>query len=150
MSEGETFTEFIARRRRELDNAEEQLRRRLAAVSAEREQLGVVERLMIGERTPQSEIRRAISKRKKGIKPGTIMDRVVKILELNPDGLMANDILRHLNDQPGEDFIARESLSPQLSRLKQAGYLMYRNSIWKLLPDELGAQNEATGIEDSD
>lgn len=142
MSEGETFAEFVARRRRELDIAEEDLRRKLLAIASEREQLNGVERLMVGERTPQSEIRRAISKRRKGIKPGTIMDRVVKLLEKKPNGLTANEILQKLN-YDASDYIARESLSPQLSRLKQAGYLLYENSIWKLVPDVIGGESEA-------
>jgi hypothetical protein len=143
MAEGETFTEFIARRRRELDRAEEELRRKLLALEAEREQLAIAETLMIGEKTPSSEIKRAISKRRKGIQPGTIMSRVVRILEQSPDGLTAYDILTILNNQDGYDPIARESLSPQLSRLKQAGYLVYANSIWKLLPEATGGEDES-------
>lgn len=71
------------------------------------------------------------------------MSRVVRILEQSPDGLTAYDILTILNNQDGYDPIARESLSPQLSRLKQAGYLVYANSIWKLLPEATGGEDES-------
>jgi hypothetical protein len=141
MADRETFFEFIARRRRELDDEEAALRDRLAAIASEREYLRSAERISFGEKTPPREVARAIRKRRKGIKAGTIMDRVINILRRHPDGLTASAILFGLNLETPESPLARESLSPQLSRLKQAGYIELDGSIWRLSQATNGVAN---------
>ena len=48
-----------------------------------------------------------------------------------PDGLIALDLLPKINDRFSWKM-ARETLSPQLSRLKQEGKLLYREGVWTL------------------
>lgn len=142
MADRETFFEFIARRRRELDDEEGMLRDRLAAIASEREYLRSAASISFGEKTPPREIARAIRKRRKGIKAGTIMDRVLNVLRKSPDGLPANTILFALNGETPDRPLARESLSPQLSRLKQAGYIELDGSIWRLSRPTNGGAND--------
>lgn len=134
METRETFSEFIVRRRRELDEQERELREKLAAISAERQQLLAAESIFLGRHTPATQAVRAMRKKKKGIRAGTIMDEVIGILKKYENGLSSRDILKAINDQRDEEFLARESLSPQLSRLKQAGYITLDGSVWKLAP----------------
>ena len=47
----------------------------------------------------------------------TIKERVIQLLELNPAGLTSSQILNNLNIDGGP-AVSRESLSPQLSRLR--------------------------------
>jgi hypothetical protein len=135
METKETLTDFIARRTRELDEEESGLRKRLELIALEREHLHNAEKVSFGIKTPESEVIRAIRKRRIGIKPGTIMDSVINILKDHKDGLPAQRILRYLNVDKEEGWLKRESLSPQLSRLRQAGFIELDGSIWKLSHD---------------
>jgi hypothetical protein len=125
------LTEFIATRLTELSAEEERLRDRLAEIAKEKESLKRAEQAAkddeeLSKRTIRSG--RYVTRR---IKPNTIMDTVLKILRESPRGLIALDILAKINlnrDQP----IERTSLSPQLSRLKQGGFIELEGSTWKL------------------
>lgn len=132
MEPKETFSDFIARRRRELDEEETELRKRLSVIAMEREHLFNAEKVSFGVNTPESEVVRAIRKRKRGIKPGTIMASVINILKDSREGLTSSEILEKLNLSREANWLKRESLSPQLSRLRQAGFIELDGSIWRL------------------
>jgi chromosome segregation ATPase len=70
-------------------------------------------------------------------KPPTIMEAVVEILRNRQGGMTAREILTELNEKYSDGKIARHSLSPQLSRLKDRdSRLELRGDRWFLLPDE--------------
>jgi hypothetical protein len=135
MEPKETFAEFIARRTQELDADEAVLRRKLDAIELEREHLRNALKVSFGIKTPESEVARAIRKRKSGIRSGTIMDDVIKILSLKSGGMTSHEILETININRQGDWIKRESLSPQLSRLRQAGFIELIGSYWRLPVD---------------
>jgi hypothetical protein len=111
----ETLTEFIARRRQEIAVAEEALKEQLRALATERLRLA-----------------RAIVGTKKRRQPrGAIKRAVLELLEQNPDGMDALTILVTINYRLGSHF-ERTSLSPQLSRLKEDGFVSLNRKIWKL------------------
>lgn len=70
-------------------------------------------------------------------KPITIMDAVLEIMKHKPDGMTAQEILAELNQKYFDGNIARHSLSPQLSRLKDRDKkLELHGNRWFRLPDE--------------
>jgi chromosome segregation ATPase len=70
-------------------------------------------------------------------KPPTIMEAVLEILRHQPNGMTAQEILAELNAKYFNGKIARHSLSPQLSRLKDRDKkLELRGTRWFRLPDE--------------
>jgi hypothetical protein len=128
----ETLAEFIARRRRELDNAEARLRAKLSEIGRERDALKAAEKA--GVSTNINRDQEEYKKRRK-IKPNTIMFDVINILREHPRGMIALDILAELNTK--RDYpLERTSLSPQLSRLKGAGYIDLQGSNWALRSDD--------------
>jgi hypothetical protein len=66
------------------------------------------------------------------IRPGSIKEAVVEVLARNPNGLIALDILRHINAER-EIPLERTSLSPQLSRLQRVGVISNKNGVWSLV-----------------
>jgi hypothetical protein len=129
----ERLSEFIARRRRELDDAEARLRAQLTAIIQERHALQVAEHAEVSTNKMHSSEDYKYKKRK--IKSGTIMSDVLNILRKHPRGMIALDILAELNKER-EYPLERTSLSPQLSRLKYAGYIDLRGSNWTLRSDD--------------
>jgi hypothetical protein len=129
----ETLAEFITRRRRELNDEEARLRAQLVVISQERYALKVAEHTEVPTTTTSSAEEHKHNKRK--LKPGTIMSDVINILRENPKGMIALDILAELN-RKREYPLQRTSLSPQLSRLKHAGYVDLRGSNWTLRSDD--------------
>jgi hypothetical protein len=70
-------------------------------------------------------------------KPITIMEAVLEILRHKPAGMTAQEILAELNEKYFDGRIARHSLSPQLSRLKDRDKKVeLRGKRWFRLPDE--------------
>jgi hypothetical protein len=70
-------------------------------------------------------------------KPITIMEAVLEIMRDKPNGMTAQQILAELNEKYFDGNIARHSLSPQLSRLKDRDKkLELRGNVWFRLPDE--------------
>ncbi|WP_342738605.1 hypothetical protein [Bradyrhizobium sp. B117] len=70
-------------------------------------------------------------------KPPTIMEAVLEILRHKPLGMTAQEILAELNEKYFDGKIARHSLSPQLSRLKDRDKKVeLRGNRWFRLPDE--------------
>lgn len=123
---------FILRRLAELDAAEKPLREKLNIISAEKEKLkkaleavGTTVRVKdeADEITPPRPPQR--------LRGMTLQDAVLDILRGHHVGLPAADILKQINARHNTTF-ARESLSPQISRLKQAGRVEQHGRIWKL------------------
>lgn len=61
----------------------------------------------------------------------TIKDEIIEILHDKPKGMTALEILAEIK-QSYRPNLQRETLSPQLSRLKQAGKLISYNKIWRI------------------
>jgi hypothetical protein len=67
----------------------------------------------------------------------TIMEAVLEVLQDRPEGLTALEILAEINTRYFADRIARSSLSPQLSRLKDRDRkIELRGNKWFLLPQQ--------------
>jgi hypothetical protein len=67
---------------------------------------------------------------------GTIKERVIALLDVNPNGLTSGQILNNLRfSLPA---LMRESLSPQLSRLKKDGEISLdqQTSLWTRAPNK--------------
>lgn len=124
--------QFIETKLAELETEAGNLRARLTAISAQRIEL------MNAKSAAESVVFRSTKERMtdrpspKRIKPNTIMENIMVILEKNIKGLIALDILRILNESR-EPPLLRESLSPQLSRLKQSGFIDLEDTKWKLV-----------------
>lgn len=69
-------------------------------------------------------------------KAGSIMEGIMKLLSDSTRGLRAQTILKELRANGFPDLV-RTSLSPQLSRLKQRGYLKYEKGLWIALGEQL-------------
>lgn len=125
----ESLSAFIQRRRLEIEEEEGPLRERLAYLHTEKAQInraaiaaGIDDKPASG-----SEIR------KRGPKPrnGTIKQAVVEILTANGQGLTAINLLADLNHRNGTTLL-RSSLSPQLTRLKDEGFICLTQGHWHL------------------
>jgi hypothetical protein len=128
------LSDFIPKRARELEELLEPLRHQLYELqekirSYEKElndlhnaakAIGIVNRI----EKPLGVTRRTTPK-------PTIKEAILDVLQDYPDGLIALDLLPKLNDRFSWKIV-RETLSPQLSRLKQDGKLLYRDGVWKL------------------
>jgi chromosome segregation ATPase len=67
----------------------------------------------------------------------SIMDAIMTTLNGRPEGMTAREILTELNIKFFDGKLARHSLSPQLSRLKDRDKkIEYRNERWFRLPDQ--------------
>lgn len=74
----------------------------------------------------------------------TIQLMVLIVLEERPDGLIALDILKKINERFNKAY-PRTSLSPQLSRLRQADQIHKKGKLWILGPAPL-SDSEASGM----
>ena|SRR3984893_7836246 len=128
----ETLSEFIARRRQEIAEAEEVLKEQLHALLEERLRLARAESAAA---ETSSQDQRTVKQTKERRQPRGIIKRaILKTLEEAPDGMDALTILYAINYRLGSNF-ARTSLSPQLSRLKEDGFVILTRKIWKLTPN---------------
>jgi hypothetical protein len=67
----------------------------------------------------------------------TIMQAVLDVLKVRPEGMTALEILDEINSRYFEGKIVRTSLSPQLSRLKDRDRkITLRGNRWYLLPEQ--------------
>ncbi|MGB9427086.1 MAG: hypothetical protein WCB09_11830 [Methylocella sp.] len=126
----ETLSEFIARRRQEIAEAEEALRDQLHALLEERLRLARAESAAAETSKDQRSVRQTKERRQPR---GIIKRAILKTLEDAPEGMDALTILFTINYRLGSNF-ARTSLSPQLSRLKEDGFVILTRKIWKLAP----------------
>jgi hypothetical protein len=66
-----------------------------------------------------------------------IMQAILEVLKDKPQGLTARQLLTELNERYYGGRLARHSLSPQLSRLKDRDKkIEYRDGQWVRLPDQ--------------
>jgi hypothetical protein len=73
----------------------------------------------------------------------TLKEMAVEALQKNTDGLEAAAILQWIKERYGLD-VARESMSPQLSRLGQEGEIVRNGYVWRLkMYEELDPQAPA-------
>lgn len=81
-------------------------------------------------------------------KDATIKMRVMKILSNEPNGLTSSSLVLTLQNS-GLPNLKRESLSPQLTRLKKNGLIVLENGVWKTTnPTNDGKVEVASQIED--
>lgn len=67
----------------------------------------------------------------------TIMQAVIEVLKSKPDGMTAQEILAEINENYFDGTVARTSLSPQLSRLKDRDKkIELKGTRWFLLPEQ--------------
>jgi hypothetical protein len=98
----------------------------------------------LGESTPDAAVvNRVVRTPPKVASPlvGSIKADVLSVLANAPDGLIALDILSAINarrDVP----VHRTSLSPQLSRLKEAGLVDQAKSVWAITPSGRAAADQ--------
>jgi hypothetical protein len=128
----ETLSEFIVRRRQEIAEAEEVLQEQLHALLEERLRLVRAETAIAGASDQVPYVPRRAKERRKP--RGVIKCAILRTLEYAPDGMDAVTILVTINNRLGSNF-ARTSLSPQLSRLKNDGFVIVTGKIWKLAPN---------------
>jgi DNA-binding transcriptional ArsR family regulator len=65
------------------------------------------------------------------------MQAILEVLKDKPQGLTARQLLTELNERYYGGRLARHSLSPQLSRLKDRDKkIEYRDGQWVRLPDQ--------------
>lgn len=123
---------FVMKRLAELDEAEKPLREKLAAISAEKEKLKkAIEAVAAKVRVKDETEKPSVHRQPLRLRGMTLQEAVIEILKDHNFGLPAADILKAINGRHGVNF-ARESLSPQISRLKQAGRIEQSGRIWKL------------------
>lgn len=132
----ETLKEFIANRRRELDETEGPLREKLREIAKERDQLhraalaaGFEIVPVTGSQGPR------IFRSPRRLPEKTIKEAVVEILGERKGGMKALDILAEINKRFASSY-PRTSLSPQLSRLKGENVIVLENNAWRLASDK--------------
>ena len=125
----ESLTEFISRRRLEIEEEEGPLKEHLRSLMLEKVQLRKAAIAAGIEDKPLAEPDRPRITRK--VQTGTIKEAVIAILAEAGEGMTAGDLLVRLNERNNSALI-RSSLSPQLSRLKQEGHIFLTGRIWHL------------------
>jgi predicted Zn-ribbon and HTH transcriptional regulator len=130
--EKESLAQFVKRSLADLTVREVSLRTELSKVSAQIEQLKRAASIADEVVAPtQSSVLPLVSRRPRRLKGMTLKEAIVEILNQRGHGLTAAEILMELNSRHKTDF-ARESLSPQISRLRQEGHLELTDRIWHL------------------
>ena len=130
--EGNALEMFVMGRLAELDEAEKTLREKLTAIGAEKEKLKkAVEAVTAKIRVKDEPEKPSVHRQPLRLRGMTLQAAVIEILKDNKFGLPAAEILKEINSRHKMSF-ARESLSPQISRLKQAGRVEQSGRIWKL------------------
>ncbi|WKL57899.1 hypothetical protein Q1W73_02655 [Asticcacaulis sp. ZE23SCel15] len=79
----------------------------------------------------------------------TIKEMILTVLAESNYGLDAQAILKEINDRWKKDLV-RSSLSPQLSRLKQSGHLIYANQKWLLAQQHEASDGETSEARDGE
>jgi hypothetical protein len=136
----ETLKDFISRRLREISEAEAPLREQLLSLADERRQIERAALAIGASNVAVSTPQIGLVTRERRVPKGTIKRAVLKTLEDAPGGMDALTILAAINHRLGSHF-ERTSLSPQLSRLKEDGFISLHGKLWKLAPfsaEEIG------------
>ncbi len=113
-----SLQEFIRERRPEITA-------QIHALREELKQLDVAE-IALSDKRPQTT--------HKPTDLPTIKEMVLEVLAGYPQGIRANEILSAIESRHGAR-IARESLSPQLSRLKDEGKIILKGRKWCLIQE---------------
>jgi hypothetical protein len=95
----------------------------MAPLQEELAKLDAAEKAAVGVTKPQP-----ASARK--IRPGSIMDWALRALEANPGGLETMEIIATVGAIGGPAEIGKNSLTPQLSRLKKSGMIIQVHRHW--------------------
>jgi hypothetical protein len=132
-----------------MSNVRELLEARRAAIDAEmhplfkehqyrREMLIEIETQILKLRDELTEIEQLLKSMGAQEAPRiTIMEAILATLDHKPEGMKAQEILAELNDKYFGGKLARHSLSPQLSRLKdREKKIELRGDRWIKLPDQ--------------
>lgn len=112
---------FIAERR-------SQILREIETLSVELSELDKVESALT-DQSPQNDVQFS--------EPTTLKGMSLYVLRKTPSGLTANQILERIRLEFGAE-VARSSLSPQLSRLRNEGILVREGKNWR----RVGATNK--------
>lgn len=120
----DSLREFIATRR-------EEVKRQIAALKVELRELNLAEAAI---KTGMPEVQSSSILNSGRSKP-TIKDMVLAVLSNRPTGAEASEIVDLIENEFGEQ-IARSSLSPQLSRLKEEGLIELAGRIWKVTSEK--------------
>lgn len=81
----------------------------------------------------------------KSVRAGSIKDWVLKALAHASDGLDTDAIRIKVNEIGGPD-VSRNSMTPQLSRLKAGGLIDLEGRLWRLAPQARAQKNETPGV----
>jgi hypothetical protein len=132
-----------------MSNVRELLEARRAAIEAQmqplykehelrREKLIETETQILKLRNERTEIEQLLKSMGEQEAPRiTIMEAILATLDHKPEGMTAQEILAELNDKYFAGKLARHSLSPQLSRLKDRDKkIELRGDRWIKLPDQ--------------
>lgn len=139
--------EFIAARRAELTSNRSALQAGINTLLAEvREIDAELSQLFAAERAAAA-VPSIPGNRKANIRRGTIKDKIISVLSDCPEGADANKIVQLVVAKYGQE-IPRTSLSPQLSRLKEDGWLNLRGKTWTYVDpqDETPPESESGSV----
>ncbi|PHY19369.1 hypothetical protein [Caulobacter sp. BP25] len=117
-----TLRAFMAARRAEIQS-------QIKALKEELREIDVAFAALPQEGQPKQARERGSS----GTGKKTLKEMAIEAIVASPDGLEAADVIRWINEKYGLN-VARESMSPQLSRLGQDGTLMRIGLVWKTGP----------------
>lgn len=134
--------QFLAERKAEID-------RQIKALRDERSEIVMAERAL-----PQTDAVAGVERQQRRAPDGgpTLKEMAVAVLADTPNGADANTIRIAISERFGRE-IARESMSPQLSRLGAAGILERNGRIWRVAggnEEPTGQTNEASDGETSE
>jgi hypothetical protein len=122
--------DFIAKRRADITRQISALQMELAKLDAAEQ---AAARIRVGwgiEQAPSTSQMRQPAKGRP-IRAGSIKDWILKALNVRPGGLETEEVITQVGLLGGPD-VPRNSMTPQLSRLKQAGWIVQVGRLWML------------------
>ncbi len=114
----------------------------MKALKAELGEIRIAEAALTGAPVSRS-VMTSVSGASATVREGSIKDWVLKALMTAPDGLETEGVIDAVRDAGGPD-VPRNSMTPQLSRLKAAGLITQEGRSWRLAPRE-AQTNETPG-----
>jgi hypothetical protein len=117
-------TELLAQRRAEIEAEIKKLRAELGQIRAAEEAIAS----MSGEMAPAPRSRRASGSA--NVRAGSIKDWIIKALTDHPAGLETEGVIDAV-EKLGGPQVPRNSMTPQLSRLKASGYVALDGRLWR-------------------
>jgi hypothetical protein len=110
-----------------LSNRRAEIQAQIKALRAELGDLDAAERGLASTSSDGPKRERGAS----GTGRKTLKELAIEVLQQRPEGAEANTIIAEIKSKHGIE-VARESMSPQLSRLGQEGVLTREGLIWRL------------------